>query len=919
MMIINSKSKLLLTSAVLAFSLSGCGGSSFDDNLKSAQTLLDQGNEVEAIIHLKNAIKIENRNAQSRFLLGKAYAMQGSWLQAEKELNRAYEYGFAQPELLSILAQVHFKLVDSASLEGLLTNTITPEIELVISSYLAMTYVEQGDLPLARKLFEQVVESNSGSPFISLSKAYLSAMENDLQAALFSIEEVLITTPNFVEAKLFQGQIFYKEGQILLAVKAFNAYLTQYKNDNKARMLYAEALVSDGQFDAAEKQVDFLLKISPKHLLLNQIKAQSRFANEDYKQAKEYAEVALRSYGNMPIARMVAGISAYKLQQLELAYNHLIAIEHGLPYQHPARKLLTAIRFKLGYGQESFIKLSEAPLVELDSELLSFSAKELFKQGEFTQAEQLILKAGQLTPDNAQISYQHGVLKLLRGDSSATDIFEQILVTNPNSGPAVAMLVMQLVNEKKYTQAFQVTNKFKEHDAELSYSLLGGIYNKKDELDKAKAAFLEVISLNKNHLAALYNLAKISEQQQQYQQAINYYQQMLQVDNQHMPAVLGLVVLAKNKNYQRNIEQIFTDNLALDPKDSMANFAMVEYYLAIEDTVKAKQVAIDGLVLIPNDIKLLVSKANVEFYLKDYDESLTTLDRLQAINPNAFGVYLSKSKIYVAKGNLTSAIIQQEMAVKAKPDILPFKLVLIQLYLKNNNINLAKRLLKSLPEQAQKTIAVIELEGRTAYVEQDYKQAAIILNRVYQEKPSEQVLYELVTALQRINLSDKALKLLEEIEEPNKALPLRLAFKQAELYSKVQPEKAIDIYVQLAKNTGNHYVVLNNLASLYLQQGNNTEALKAASEAIKLAPDEIAVQDTYGLTLLATGDKKQAMALLANVYQAQKGSLNYKVHYAQALLANNMKGEAKKLLLAIDESKLDAQTRGKLQEMKETL
>jgi Tetratricopeptide repeat. len=250
---------------------------------------------------------------------------------------------------------------------------------------------------------------------------------------------------------------------------------------------------------------------------------------------------------------------------------------------------------------------------------------------------------------------------------------------------------------------------------------------------------------------------------------------------------------------------------------------------------------------------------------------------------------------------------------------LPFKLVLIQLYLKNNNINLAKRLLKSLPEQAQKTIAVIELEGRTAYVEQDYKQAAIILNRVYQEKPSEQVLYELVTALQRINLSDKALKLLEEIEEPNKALPLRLAFKQAELYSKVQPEKAIDIYVQLAKNTGNHYVVLNNLASLYLQQGNNTEALKAASEAIKLAPDEIAVQDTYALTLLATGDKKQAMALLANVYQAQKGSLNYKVHYAQALLANNMKGEAKKLLLAIDESKLDAQTRGKLQEMKETL
>jgi len=918
-MINNSKSKSLLTSAVLALSLFGCGGDSFDGNIKSAQTLLAQNNETEAIIHLKNAIKIENRNAQSRFLLGKAYAMQGSWLQAEKELSRAYEYGFDQPQLFSILAQVHFKLVDSASLEALLTNTITPEVELVISSYLAMTYIEQGDLSRARKLFEQVAVNSSDSPFVYLSKAYLSAMENNLQRALLSIDGILTTTPNFAEAQLLQAQIFYNEEQIPLAVESFKAYLTQYENDNKARMLYAEALVSDGQFDAAEKQVDFLLKISPKHLLLNQIKAQSRFANEDYKQAKEYAEIALRSYSNMPIARMVAGISAYKLQQLELAYNHLIAIEHGLPYQHPARKLLTAIRFKLGYGQESFIKLSEAPLVELDAELLSFSAKELFKQGEFTQAEQLMLKAGQLKPDNAQISYQRGVLKLLRGDNSAIDIFEKILVTNPNSGPAVAMLVMQLVNEEKYTQAFQVANKFKEHDAELSYSLLGGIYNKKGELDKAKTAFLEVVSLNKKHLAALYNLATISEQQQKYQQAINYYQQMLQVDNQHMPAILGLVVIAKNKDYQRNVEQIFADNLAVNPKDSMANFAMVEYYLAIQNTVKAKEAIIDGLALIPNDIKLLVSKANVEFHLKDYDKSLVTLDRLQSINPDAFGVYLSKSKIYVAKGNLTSAINQQEMAVKAKPDILPFKLVLVTLYLKNNNVNLAKRLLQSLPEQEQETIAVVELEGRTAYVEEDYKQAAIILNRVYQEKPSEQVLYELVIALQKINLSDKALKLLEEIEEPNKVLPLRLAFKQAELYSKAQPEKAIDIYLQLAKNTNNHYVVLNNLALLYLPQGNSAEALKIASMAIKLAPNEVAVQDTYGLALLATGDKKQAMTFLAKVYQAEKESVNYKVHYAQALLANNKKSEAKKLLSTIDESKLDTQTRETLQKMQKTL
>jgi len=915
-MIINSTSKLLLTSVVLAFFLSGCDRGSFNEKIKSAEALLVQENKTEAIIHLKNAIKIKNRNAQSRFLLGKAYAMQGSWLQAEKELSRAYEYGFDQPEFLFILAQVHFKLTDSASLEELLKNTITPEVELVISSYLAMTYIEQGYLPRAKKIFEQIVENNSASPFVYLSKAYLSAMKNDLPAALLSIDNVLFTTPNFVEAQLFQAQIFYSEGPMSRAIESCEAYLSQYENDNKVRMFYTEALMSDGQFDMAEKQVDLLLKINDKNDLLNQVKAQARFEDKDYQQAKDYAEIALLSSNYMPLSHMVAGISAYKLQQLELAYNHLVAIEKGLPYQHPARKLLTSIRFQLGYGQESFDKLSSAPLTELDSDLLSFSAKELFKQGRFSQAEQLMLKANQLEPNNAQISYQRGILKLLRGDNSAADIFEQILATTPNSGPAVAMLVLQLVNEEDYVQAFQVVNKFKKYDVELSYSLLGGIYNKKGELDKAKIAFLEVISLNKNHLAALYNLAKIAEQQQQYQQAINYYQQMLQIDNQHMPAILGLVVIAKNKKYQRNIKKIFIDNLTTSPNNSMANFAMVEYYLATQDTVKAKQAITDGLALIPNDVKLLVSKANIDFHLKNYDESLVTLDQIQLLNPSAFGVYLSKSKIYLAKGNIPLAINQQEMAVKAKPDVLSSKLVLIKLYLNNNDIGSAKILLQSLSEQAQENIAVLELKGRIAYVEKNYKQAVTILNRVYQEAPSEQVLYELIVALQKINSSDKALKLLKEIEEPNKVLPLRLAFKQAELYSKAQPEKAIDIYLQLAKNTDNHYVVLNNLALLYLQEDNNAKAFKAASMAIKLAPNEVAVQDTYGLALLATGKTKQALVFLGKAYQAEKKSLNYKVHYAQALLANNKKGEAKKLLLAIDESKLDAQTREKLQEMK---
>jgi putative PEP-CTERM system TPR-repeat lipoprotein len=907
-MSINNKFKLVLPAVLLTTMLIGCSDyKTSAEYIAEAKVAFSNGDNSVAIISLKNVLKAEKNNAEARFLLGSVYAQQGNWLAAEKELNRANQFKYEPQLLFPVLAKVYSHLVDIKGIELLLKEIVDDKnLEQSLKYFMGVAYITEGEEFLALSEFTDVVNLDVDSVYGQLGQTWLYRLSEKFDEALEIANRLIDNKAYVTEALEVKANVLFIANEMEASAVEFNSYLKLRHQDNQNRLIYTIALFNSEDFDEAVKQVDYLLKITPNHALLNQMKAQILFYEENYKQAKEYAEVAIQNPGDIPVARIIAGVSAYKMDSLESAYMHLASIKKLLPYEHPARLLLNSIRFQLGYGEEAFIELSEAPLDILDSDLLMYSAQELIKIGGLEQAEQLMLKADQLKPDNPSILYQRGIMKLLRGDAAAADLFKQLLEINPDSDIAVALLVTHFVNDKKYNLAFQIASSVKERNPLLSYTLVGGIYNKRGELGKAKDAFLQVLTLDENHLAALFNLAKITEQQNNNQEAIRYYQRMLDIDNQHMPAILGLIALAKDSELSKVIKPIFQKKLSANPKDSLANFSMVEYYIATLELEQAKKAIAAGLNVIPNDIKLLVSRANIEAYLKEYDKSLVTLNEVLSIDPTAFGAHLSKSKIYLAQDDLSSAIYEQEIIVQMKPSILSFKIRLAELYFKNKDISLVKSLIKKLSDKERSSASIIEFQGRIALLEQNYKRATKLFSDLYTKKPSVSALLNLIESLQKRGLTEKALKLLSEVEEPNKVLPLKLQLKQAELFSLKEPEKAILLYKELAIKTNNHYVILNNLANLYLQQGKNENALSSASIAIQSAPDSVAVQDTYGLALLGMNQNIKALELLEKVSKSTPASLSYKLHYAQALLANSDTTAAKKILDDIDEASLDS-------------
>lgn len=921
-MYICNKPKLAPLALLLTVILTGCNDNKTSaEYVEEAKSALEVGQQSVAIISLKNSLKTDANNAEARFLLGSVYAEQGLWVNAGKELLRAVKTGYAKDKLYALLAKVHYNEGDSVAIEELLTGSDSyRDITLLeIKAFLAMAYLKENDIPRTEAALSDLLKSKVETKFTQLGQAIQFWLKEDNKKALEIITQVLDHNPKFSEALEYQAYFLSNEQRHEESAESFDLYLKIHPQASQIRLKYMMALAEAANFTEAETQADLLMAISSNNPLVNQVKSQCRLIENDFIEAKHFAEIALRTQNDLLIANIVAGYSAYKIGQLELAYNYLTKVKSKLTLQHPARKLLIALSIELGYGEEAYEELSKAPTGKSDSNVLMYTASELIKVGGFKQAEELMLKANELEPENSAIVYQRGIMKLLSGDSLAVDLFDKMLKINPDSNIAVAMLVISLLEEGDFTQALQLTNKIKESNPQLSYSLLGGINNKRGDLDKAEEAFLHVISLNPNHLAALYNLAKINEHRNSNKTAVSYYQRMLSADNQHMPAILGLLKLAKDPILSSSIESIFQKNLANNPKDSIANFAMVEFFISTVNLNDAKKVIETGLSQLPNDVKLLVSRANIEAYEKDYNSSLATLNMVLSIDPKAFGVHLSKSKIYLAMGDLNLAISEQEKVVEMKPGVLTFKVGLAELYLQNSNIVKVKSLIEKLTDKDKSAVRIIELQGQIALAEKNYQQAARAFEDVYNQQPSERVLLSLIGSLQRIGLEEKALKLINDIKEDDKALPLKLVLKQAELYSILHPKKAINLYKELAKKTNNHYVILNNLAMLYLQQGENQEALVVATQAMQAEPNTTAIQDTYGLALLNMNENKRALEILENVYKSSPGSLNYSLHYAQALMANNKAVEAKELIEKIDESLLGQQDQLKYQKLKELL
>ena len=88
----------LLLACVLSLGLAACGGESSESLVNQAKASIAKGDAKAAVIQLKNAVAVDEKNAEARFQLGQLYLEAGDLAAAEKELRRAREAGYADSD-----------------------------------------------------------------------------------------------------------------------------------------------------------------------------------------------------------------------------------------------------------------------------------------------------------------------------------------------------------------------------------------------------------------------------------------------------------------------------------------------------------------------------------------------------------------------------------------------------------------------------------------------------------------------------------------------------------------------------------------------------------------------------------------------------------------------------------------------------
>ena len=306
-MLLGKTTKKLIVSLSVVLALSGCGNNyTPEEYIAAARASLEAGKNNEAIISLKNVLKLDAKNSEARLLLGITYLNEGIWLIAEKELNKALELGIEKRVVVPLLAQMHYHLNDSDALSELINNNATLEADILIipRTYLALSYVRDNEVNFARVVFEEIVSDNIESPYTQISESWLLGLNNDYDKALAIIDDIM--TPELDIAIISKAQFLFANNDMNEAAEAYGSFLAAHPKDLYSRLMFALSLTKAGNYQDAEKQVDVILKNLPSQPLGNEMKSQIRFADKDYQQAKHFAELALQRNDSLLISRVVA-------------------------------------------------------------------------------------------------------------------------------------------------------------------------------------------------------------------------------------------------------------------------------------------------------------------------------------------------------------------------------------------------------------------------------------------------------------------------------------------------------------------------------------------------------------------------------------------------------------------------------------
>jgi putative PEP-CTERM system TPR-repeat lipoprotein len=899
----------VLAAGAAALLLAACGQSNSPEKLvASAQEYLAKGDSAAAIIQLKNALVEAPENGEARFLLGKASLDTRDFASAEKELRRALELGQPADAVLPLLARA---LTELGQYETLVKDfgdrsLVDPQAQATFQARLGDAHLRRNDRAAADKAFAAALAAKSDYAPARLGRAMLAAADGKLDEALAQVDRIVADSPKLAAAYGLRADLLLAKGDRVGALKALEAAIDNDPHFLPARIALIGLRVDERDFDGAQKELDAARKMAARDVRINYLDASLALRKGDVERARQQVQQVLKFLPDHPPSLVLAGAIELRDRQPRAAEIHLSKAVARAPNHAGARQLLAQTYLQL--GQPARARETLQPLIEKampqDARLLLLAGETYLANGDVKQASafyQAASSAGAASGAAAKTRLGQIALATGRADEGFRELEAAAELDAGQYQADLAIIAGHLRRNEidKAMSAVQALEK-KQPNNPLTFQMYGIVHLAKRDVAAARRNFEKALELQPTYLAAAYNLGMLDLAEKRPEDARKRYEAMIAKDSKNDQLYLALADLQSRSGAEpKAIGETLQRAVAANAQSVPARLALVNFHLRDKDTKAALAAAQSALAAMPSDPRILDAAALTLEAAGEVNQAIETLNKLASLQPDSAQPLLRLAALHVRQRDTDKAIDALRRAQRLAPNARDLIPQLAQVYMAANRADDALKEARALQKSEPKFAGGYALEGDIHAAQRKFTLAETSYRQALKLEPkADGVVVRLHRTLADGGKAAEADAFAKGwiAENPNN-LTVRLYLGERELRAKNLKAAAGHYQAVLAVDADNA-VALNNLAWIGGELG-DPKALAHAERAVRLAPNNAAILDTYGMLLVKKGDAAKGLEYLARAGRLAPARYDIRMNYARALAQAGRKDDARRELEAL--------------------
>jgi len=885
-----------LTAALLLGSLLACKPTPTTASLMAeARKFQEQGDNVSALIQLKNAVAANPADGEARLALATAYNRVGDALSAEKEVRKAMELGLPAertlPELLlSQLFQTEFQKVIDA------TTPIAYTANALVTSQRGVAFYQLGKHDEAIEAFERALKLEPGQPISLMGLANIALARKESEKAAAYVEQVVASNPKNVEVWVFKGDYERSKGNSDAALAAYQQVLQLDPGSATGYLQSAYVLVGERRFDEAQAALAKARKIAPKNLNVIYVDALIDFTQKKYTKALESLQQVLKVAPDHWPSVLLAGATQFSLKSMPQAEQHLKRYVEKFPESDYARKLLASTRVAGGDAKGAIAVLQPVLEASEDSQLLAIAGRAYMENRDYVRATAAFERASKLRPKEALLRTSLGLSKLQEGDQARAmtelELASSLDLGSTDAGTTLALTAIRLQQYDKAIAALAPLIKLRPESPALR-NLDGAARLGKKDRAGARASFEKALALQPDFFPAVDALARMDLEEKKPDLVRQRYEAFLQKYPKSVDALIALGALSVAQGQPALATPLFERANAVDPTAVEPAIFLATHYRAVGEKAKALTLIRKLQVANPENPAVLDQLGQLQFANGDNGGAMETFNRLVVVAPQSAQAFLRLGSAHEALHNWPSASVAYKRAVALQPDFPEAQLALAGVMLRQKLPHEALPIARQMQKQHPELPVGFVSEGDLMMLQRKPELAVPLYDKAYSKGNNAELLIKLMLAL---NESGRAKDAAARLASWRTAHPDDIkvpAFIASQHYANQNFKLAISEYEGILKKQAGHVATLNDLALAYAAVGDE-RALPTAELAFKAAPSHPDVQDTLGTMLVNNGNSERGVALLQKAVQSAPERADIRYHLIRALIKIKDKDGARK-------------------------